>query len=858
MNRHRNYNMSKKVHGKIFFWLIIIVFIFKPIDTFSQNTDSLTSVFTKNQGYKKSKAAYQLADFWYNKRNDSALYFLDYILNNNKGNTDTIYAYAKKQKGNIELFTGNLQKAESHYKNALEIYKNTNHNAGIEACYNNLGIVLLKQRKFDEAITFLNQSIDFAEKNRDQLSKAKSLHNLAYIFELKEENTIALGYYLKALQIKRKFSDSASVSSTLNNIGNIYGSYREFDKAISYYQQSLAINRYLKDSSEIALRYYNLGRMYKKKNLFEQSMENYLAALEIYERKGNKSQTAKVYNALANLYYEWGKKQKATEYYKKALKKLHSDKDKIERARIIINLADIYRNQGKLQKAEENYKQALEIFRKSEYFEEKLYSYLNYAKLLVEQKEFSQAKELFAQAIAMARDKNQLYYLSTALIDYSSLFQKKKDYYTSNKILKTALEKARQTNSLQLLQTIYFNYYKNFKKLKKYKTALYFYEKAEQIGDSIYKEETLQNITELEKKYQLEQKEKEILLLSSQNKLHKLENTAQKAQIEKVTLMRNFAIGGGILLILVIIFVVYSLIIKRKANKKLTYYNAEIIEQKEEIETQRDEIEAQLTQIGSQKELLQNQQDNITDSIVYARYIQRSIFPDENFFKQHFSDHFIYYKPKNIVSGDFYFGEETNDSIYISVVDCTGHGVPGAFMSLLAYNALRTSVIEKKLTEPDKILEDIDIQIKAATHESPEIAGNGMDMIFIKIDKKTNLLTAAGAKRPLIICRNGEINEISTTKRSIGRMQLTKKYPYKSQEWQLAPNDILYMYTDGFADQFGGTASKKFKSSHFKNKLYEIQNMQLSIQRNILNRTFVEWKGENEQIDDILVLGIKI
>ncbi len=855
---HRKLHIFYTFYIRFLYRSIIVAMFILPVSVYAQNTDSLISIFKKSEGHTKRKASYELANHWYNQRNDSALFFIDYILNNNHRNSDTIYAFAHKLKGNIEVFENNLERAEMHYKNALKIYKKANNDGGVEACFNNLGIVLLKQHKFDEAINYLNQSIDFAEKNRDLLSKAKSLHNLAYIYELKEKNATALGYYLKALHIKRKFNDSASVSSTLNNIGNIYDSYRDFDKAIKYYKQSLAINRYLKDSNEIALRYYNLGRVYSKKNMFESSMENYLASLEIFESIKNDPKIAKVYNALANLYYKWDKNKSAIEYYKKALQKLDPTKNEIEKARIFVNLAGIYRTQKKLSAAEKKYKQALEIFSTVDFFKEKLYSYLNYAKLLVEQKKYTEAKKYFAKGIALARDKKQIYHLAVALVDYSTLYQKKRDYRTANKVLKTALSKAKEANSLQLLQSVYSHFYLNYKKLNKYKTALYFYEKTKEIEDSLYNEQTLKNITELEKKYQLNQKEKEILLLSSQNKLQKIENTAQKIRIEKITLIKNFAIGGGIFLILVIIFVIYALVMKRKANQKLTYYNAEIIEQKEEIETQRDEIEAQLKQIESQRELLQNQQNDITDSINYARYIQRSIFPKDDFFNKHFSDYFIYYQPKNIVSGDFYFGEETKNSIYMAVVDCTGHGVPGAFMSLLAYNALRTSVIEKQIIKPSKILEDIDLQIKVATHKSSEIAGNGMDMILLKLDKKSGLLTAAGAKRSLIVFRKGELHEIPTTKRSIGRIHLPKKYPYEDHTWQLAPNDILYMFTDGFADQFGGENRKKFKSTQLKNKLYEIQNMQLSIQKNILNRTFVEWKGKNEQIDDILVLGIKI
>mgnify|MGYP006306356323 FL=1 len=302
--------------------------------------------------------------------------------------------------------------------------------------------------------------------------------------------------------------------------------------------------------------------------------------------------------------------------------------------------------------------------------------------------------------------------MAKALIAYSHLFYQQREYTTAINVLNEAHKKAKNTNSFNIKQEIYLEYYKNYKKLRQYRNALSYYEQYQHMTDSIFNKNSLKDMAELEKKYQLKQKEKEILLLSSRNKLKELENTAQQIKIENITLVRNFAIGGGILLLSLVIISFYAFLSKRRANRKLKLYNAEILEQKEEILSQNDEIAAQLKQIETQKTELETQSNNITDSINYAKYIQQSIFPEDTFFNN-FREYFIFYQPKDIVSGDFYFGETVGDQSYFAVADCTGHGVPGAFMSMLGYNALRSSVLEKHITDPAKILTDIDLQIKA-------------------------------------------------------------------------------------------------------------------------------------------------
>jgi serine phosphatase RsbU (regulator of sigma subunit) len=840
-------------------YLIVIFFTLTLSTALGQPSDSLYDTFKNTTGRHKIVKAFQLADYWYNQRNDSSLYFLDYVINNTQNNeSDTIRAYSLKLKGNLHFFGKEYGLAALEYEEALTIFNNAYHRAGIEETLNNLGLVMTRQNKFDEAINYMLKSLEMADENKQYLSAAKTMHNMAYVYEKKSNNEAALGYYLKSLEIKRKYSDSASVSSTLNNIGNIYSSYREYNKALAYYEQSLIISRYLHDSTQIALRYKNMARIYREQIKYEESMEYYLAALEIYKNMSRKDEVAAIYNSLGILYSLWERNDEAIGFFKQALDILKPFEEKELKARINNNIAECYENTRKMKMAEKYYKEAMLYFNDTELYFEKISTMQNYATLLGKMKRENEALQLLNEVLYLAEKKKDTHQKARTYQIYSSIYVNMDQYKSAIVMLDRAIILAENTNSHELLRSIYETYYQSYKQIKNYKKALEYHEKAQQIHDNIYNIEVIAKTEELEKKYRLKQKEKEITLLLSKNELQKTKSRVQEDKIKAVTRARNLAYALGLLFFVLLTVSINAIRTKKRANNNLKRYNAEINEQKEEISTQRDEIETQFGYINEQNKILQDQKQKITDSINYAQLIQKSILPNETIFTNNFAEHFILYRPKDIVSGDFYFGETQNNYLFLAAIDCTGHGVPGAFISLLGYNALRTAVKEKQLTDPAKILQHIDRQIISAMHGSDKIQGSGMDIILLRIDTKTRQMKFSGAKRPLIIIRNNELHELPTTRRSIGGMRYHASKDFTTQEWKLKKNDHLYLYTDGYADQFGGNHHKKFKSIQFKNTLHEIQNMQLSTQKKILISKFDEWKGENEQIDDILVIGITI
>jgi serine phosphatase RsbU (regulator of sigma subunit) len=278
--------------------------------------------------------------------------------------------------------------------------------------------------------------------------------------------------------------------------------------------------------------------------------------------------------------------------------------------------------------------------------------------------------------------------------------------------------------------------------------------------------------------------------------------------------------------------------------------NLLIKEQKEE------EVEKQKDLIELQKDIVEEKNKEITDSINYAKRIQSAILPPLKLVKEHLPDSFILYKPKDIVASDFYWMEQKGDSILFAACDCTGHGVPGALVSVICNNGLNRSVREHDLIEPGKILDKTREIVIQEFEKSEEEVKDGMDIALCSLTG--NLLKYAGANNPLWIIRKDadEVKVIKANKEPIGKYY--DMNPYQTHSIQLNKGDTIYIFSDGFVDQFGGDKKKKFKPKAFRELLLRLKGLPMEEQKKIIDSVFEEWKGDLEQIDDVCVIGVKI
>lgn len=280
-----------------------------------------------------------------------------------------------------------------------------------------------------------------------------------------------------------------------------------------------------------------------------------------------------------------------------------------------------------------------------------------------------------------------------------------------------------------------------------------------------------------------------------------------------------------------------------------------IEERTEEVMRKNHELEKIGAELVAQNEKIEHLYQDVTDSIKYAKRIQNSILPVESYVKSLMPKSCIYYQPKDIVSGDFYWIKEKNGKIVVAAVDCTGHGVPGAFMSLIGSNILSILISEMGIVDPATILTELHQRVIVALQKdfTDVKAHDGMDVSLIVIDKETNKIQFSGAVRPLYHIKNGNLYEIKGDRYGIG----SENPSFTTIDIEVETGDTFYLFTDGYADQFGGTEGKKFMSKKFKELLLEIQPLSMDEQREVLRTTIRNWRGQIEQIDDQLVIGVR-
>lgn len=293
-------------------------------------------------------------------------------------------------------------------------------------------------------------------------------------------------------------------------------------------------------------------------------------------------------------------------------------------------------------------------------------------------------------------------------------------------------------------------------------------------------------------------------------------------------------------------------------EQKVKERTAEIAQKKEEIEAQRDDLADKNAKLETAYHKIEEQNIHITDSIKYAKRIQTAIIPPASYVQGLLETAFVLYKPKDIVSGDFYWAREVNNKIAIVAADCTGHGVPGAFMSMLGMSFLNEIVKENYISNAGGILDELRIQIKTSLRQTGKKGEqkDGMDISLCIFDKDKKKVLFSGANNSMVLIRNNELTEVKADRMPIGIYD--NEYPFTNHVVDLEKGDLIYIHTDGYPDQFGGPKNKKFMMKKFRQLLHEIHQEPIEDQREILDKHLFDWMGKNEQLDDILVIGVKV
>lgn len=582
----------------------------------------------------------------------------------------------------------------------------------------------------------------------------------------------------------------------ISNRGFYYDQHGDLISALKNYHESLSLYERIENKNGTATTLNNLGVIYSVIGDTSKALEYHRQSLETKLELKEPAGVALSYNNIGTIYENSGLPFRALEYYEKSLKISTDISDTRGMAMTYDNLGDIYFKEAVYGKAFSYYTLGLESWEKSGIAIGISTGKNNLANVLIQMNKWEQAKIFALESFEIANELNYPGDLENCAKTLVEIYQHESDF-----------EKAFFYSSL---------YIKMKEKVKSEENVNEAYKKSMQYE---YQKESLKDSLEF-------QKEREV-------------NSVQLKQQET----QAYALWGGVALLSILFLVGLRSFLRKKKDNELIH------QQKIEVETKNEEIERQ-------HQALANTHQEISDSITYAKRIQNAILPTDEKLKSQLNESFVLFLPKDVVSGDFYWIQEVNGELLVAVADCTGHGVPGAMVSIVCHNALDRVVGEFGISEPGKILDRTrDIIIETFESKS-DFVRDGMDISIAKINFDNNQIEWAGANNPLYLISEHELKIISPNKQPVGKFD--KSESFRSHLIDVNEGDLIYLFTDGYMDQFGGEKGKKYKYSKFRDFLIQIHEQPLENQKEELLTEFVNWKGSQEQVDDICIIGIKM
>jgi tetratricopeptide (TPR) repeat protein len=694
----------------------------------------------------------------------------------------------------------------------LQLSEKINWKKGLAICFNELGRSNYVKGNYSQALEYYNTGLKLAEEFSDKSLQAKILSNIGIVYAEQSNYHKALECYFKALKIAEELGNKINIAINLGNIGVVYKNQSDYPKALEYYFKALKINEELGNKRTMAINLGNIGVVYKNQSDYPKALEYFFKALKIDEELGNKNGIARHLGNIGVVYKNQSDYLKALEYFFKALKIDEELGNKNGIARHLSNIGNVYADQSDYPKALEYYFKALKI-----------------------------AEELGNKK-------------SMAIIfgDVGDLYRITGKFKEAEKYLKQALALSDSLGTLDITRDNESRLYQLYDTLGQYKLSLIHFKKYIAARDTIDNDEKRKKINYLVNKYEWEKKE--ALINAEREKERALFEANQRRN--KIIIIA--VTTGMIMLGVFLVFVYRSLRITRKQKAIIELQKQEVEKQKSEVEKQKEIVEQQKAQVEAQKKIIEDKNKDIMDSINYALRIQQAILPDEKKWERLLPDSFKIYLPKDVLAGDFYWLEENKDYIYVAAADCTGHGVPGAMVSVVCSSALTKAILEDKLTNTNEILDRVrEIVIEKMSSNEGQLR-DGMDVCLVRINKTNRKeIQYSGANRPLYIIKaNGELEELSPDKQPIGWME--EASPFKAENKVIDQGDMLYLTTDGFADQFGGPKQKKLKTKGMIELFVNVHSLPLTEQKEKIQLYYSDWKGSGDQTDDVCVIGIKV
>jgi len=638
--------------------------------------------------------------------------------------------------------------------------------------------------------------------------------------------------YKNHIKMALKYNDYESYTDAIYSLSNYFFKQGNMLKRLNVLQEGYETNLKAKFYRGVSRMLIQTAFFYSENKDTTAALDYINKAIENEKLINDEKRKNRAFIVRGNLYRDLGQYAKALNEYNGAIQGYSNAKDTSA-------VSDAYRQIGYLYQNKKDYEKAIENFKKGEHIAQSNNDFGLLVQFLIGKGDALASLGRYDEAIAEHKWLWDKISPNLDKTDHSSIVffgsHLAKDYVLAKqyKNAKAILDIIVPITSVAVEKSNVENLaFRADSALGNYKEALIHYQNFIQIQTKLNDAEIAK--AGVQQKFKAD--------IEKQNVEQEKERVIAKAESKRQKL---FLLLGSVVLILVAVFAVFVFKNLKKSQKQ----NKIIALQKQEVETQKDEIQ-------NQKHLVDEKQKEIVDSITYAKRLQQAILPPQEFFDKHIPSNFILYKPKDIVAGDFYWAEEIGNLIFVAAADSTGHGVPGAMVSVVCSNALNRAVKEFDLTDTGKILDKTrELVVETFAKSNAEVK-DGMDISLLCIDKQNSKVFWSGANNSLWYINNNELNEVKADKQPIGKTDNPK--PFTTHQLAYKENTTFYLFTDGLADQFGGPKGKKFKYKQFEELLIAINGKAMQEQSTIINDKFEAWKDELEQVDDVCVIGIKI
>ncbi len=601
----------------------------------------------------------------------------------------------------------------------------------------------------------------------------------------------------------------------------------QIDLALKIYADALNIAQTIKRKKLEAQCFHNIGFANYLQSSFDNAIVAYLKAIKIREEIKDSVPLAWSLNNVGLIYWRQHSKNDALKHFIHA-QDIFRKKNFLEGLAISTsNVGLIYDELGDKTKAKAYYFEAFQINTKIGNKSGIALTLNNLSEIYRAKKQMDSCILFLNKALEINTEINNLEGLELNYRNLADISREKGDHKKALELIHKAIEASNKGHLPQGLITDYNQLSLIYADMGNYKDAFLSHKYYAKLNDSLNFGDKLAS---LEAAFGKEKIEKEVALLKNEKEISEL-------QLKRKQWIIYTAIIGIILLAIVSFFIVRSNINRRKTNLSLELKNNEIIKQKEIIEAKSNDI---------------------TDSILYAKRIQSAVLPELIEFKSQFTESFVLFEPRDIVSGDFYWLDRIDDTIVMILADCTGHGVPGAFMSIIGHDLLNQIIKEGKQVNPSFILRELDYKVHQLLNKNTNSNNDGMDIAVVAFDTLTNKGAFCGAGRPLIAVDNGKMEIYPGHKFPVGGSSDNSCKLFLNTPFDITPTKKFYLLSDGFSDQFGGEKGKKFKTKRLLQTISEISTLPLQEQKKVLLETFQNWKGLLEQVDDVCILGIRL